>query len=282
MMTALLLAVHLAGAEPSANYPTPNMLVEADAAKLKGFHLLDVRPKAKYDAGRIPNAVRADTGAWSKAVLADRADAAFWKAELAKVGVRPKVPVAVYADDVRDAARAWWVLKLAGVPDVRIVNGGWKAWTAAQLPTAKGDTVAVAEPHDWAPDPKRLADKRHVLEALKGGLVCVDARTKDEFTGDRAFAKKAGHIPGATHLEWVELIDPKTDKFLPPADLTKLIQDRKIDLDKPQVTYCQGGGRAAVLAFGLELAGAKDVRNYYPSWGEWGNAEDTPVEGKKK
>jgi thiosulfate/3-mercaptopyruvate sulfurtransferase len=83
-------------------------------------------------------------------------------------------------------------------------------------------------------------------------------------------------------LEWVDLLDPKTDKFLPPAELMKLVKDRKIDLDKPQITYCQGGGRAAVMAFGLELAGAKRVRNYYSSWGEWGNAEDTPVQGKKK
>jgi thiosulfate/3-mercaptopyruvate sulfurtransferase len=48
------------------------------------------------------------------------------------------------------------------------------------------------------------------------------------------------------------------------------------------ITYCQSGGRAAVLAFGLELMGAKDVRNYYKSWAEWGNAPDTPVEVPKK
>ena len=51
-----------------------------------------------------------------------------------------------------------------------------------------------------------------------------------------------------------------------------------MDLDKPNITYCQGGGRAAVAAFGLELAGAKNVRNYYASWAEWGNDPDTPVE----
>lgn len=282
MMTTLLLAVHLAAAEPPATYPAPNLLVEATDAKLKDFHLLDVRAKAKYEAGHAPGAVHADLGPWSKAILADKADAAFWKAELAKAGVTPKKPTVVYADDARDAARAWWMLKYAGVPDVRVLNGGWKAYTAAKLPTETATTIPQARPHDWKPDTTRLADKKHVLEQLKAGLICVDARSKDEFTGEKAQAKKAGHIPGATHLEWVELLDPKTDKFLPPAELAKLVKDRKIDLDKPQVTYCQGGGRAAVVAFGLELAGAKNVRNYYPSWGEWGNADDTPVEGKKK
>ncbi|QJW99827.1 sulfurtransferase [Frigoriglobus tundricola] len=282
MMATMILAVHLAAAEPPANYPAPNLLVDPTDPKLKDFHLLDVRAAAKYAAGHVPGAVRADTAPWSKAVLANTADAAFWKAELAAIGVTPKKPTVVYADDARDAARTWWMLKYAGVPDVRILNGGWKAYTAAQLPTEKVETVAKAPPHDWKPDTARLADKKHVLEQLKAGSACVDARTTGEFTGEKALAKKGGHIPGATHLEWVELLDPKTDKFLPPADLVKLVKDRKIDLDKPAVTYCQGGGRAAVVAFGLELAGAKTVRNYYPSWGEWGNAADTPVESKKK
>jgi len=48
------------------------------------------------------------------------------------------------------------------------------------------------------------------------------------------------------------------------------------------VTYCQSGGRAAVMAFTLELMGAKDVANYYRSWSEWGNAEDTPIVRPKK
>jgi thiosulfate/3-mercaptopyruvate sulfurtransferase len=282
MMTTLLLAVHLAAAEPPAAYPAPNLLVDATDPKLKEYHLLDVRSGPKYNAGHVPGAVRVELALWSKAVLADRGDAAYWKAELAEVGVSTKAPTVVYADDVRDAARAWWMLKYAGVPDARVLNGGWKAYTAAKLPTETAEVVSKAEPHDWKPDPARLADKKFVLERVKAGAACVDARSRDEFTGDKAGAKRGGHIPGAVHLEWVELLDPKTDKFLPPADLVKLVKDRKIDLAKPQITYCQGGGRAAVTAFGLELAGAKGVRNYYPSWGEWGNADDTPVEGKKK
>lgn len=283
MMTTLLLAVHLAGAEPPADYPKPNLLVAVTDAKLKDYHLLDVRSAAKYGVSTIHGAVNVGLAPWSKAILAEKADAAFWKGELAKIGVSHTKPTVILADDVRDAARGWWMLKYAGVPDVRILNGGWKAWTAAKLPTENSQSAAAAEPFDWKLDPTRLADKRHVLEQLKkSGGMCVDARSKEEFTGEKALAKKAGHIPGATHLEWVDLLDPKTDTFLPPADLIKLVKSRDIDLDKPQVTYCQGGGRAAVVAFGLELAGAKNVRNYYPSWGEWGNADDTPVEGHKK
>ena len=48
-------------------------------------------------------------------------------------------------------------------------------------------------------------------------------------------------------------------------------------MNRPAVTYCQSGGRAAVVAFALELMGGKQVGNYYRSWSEWGNDPDTPV-----
>jgi thiosulfate/3-mercaptopyruvate sulfurtransferase len=64
--------------------------------------------------------------------------------------------------------------------------------------------------------------------------------------------------------------------------LTKLFRDAGIDPARPATTYCQSGGRAAVLAFVVELMGGKEVRNYYRSWSEWGNADDTPIEKPKK
>jgi thiosulfate/3-mercaptopyruvate sulfurtransferase len=277
MMTILSLAVHLAAADPAAQ-----LLVEANDPKLKEFHLLDVRARAEYDAGHVPGAVHADVTPWSKAVTANKADAAFWKTELAKVGVTPTKPTVVYSDDPREAARAWWLLKYAGVPDARILNGGWKAVTEAKLPVQKEAVVAKAERHDWQPVAERLALKEDVLKALKSDTAIVDARSREEYEGAAKKAKKSGHIPGAVRLEWSDLIDAKTGKFLTQPELDKLLKERAIDPGKPAITYCQSGGRAAVTAFGLELAGAKKVRNYYPSWAEWGNDPDTPVETKKK
>ena len=150
-------------------------------------------------------------------------------------------------------------------------NTAWCQGMAVGFEKATGTKVAVIQ--------KATGE---MLAQIKAGGI-VDARTPGEHFGEAMLKnKKAGCVPGAVHLEWVEFLDPKTDKFLPPADLIKLVKDRKVDLDKPNITYCQGGGRAAVAAFGLELAGAKNVRNYYASWGEWGNDPDTPVEVKKK
>src|SRR5438034_8322801 len=58
---------------------------------------------------------------------------------------------------------------------------------------------------------------------------------------------------------------PKTHRFKSADELARILMDRKIDLDKPVVTYCQSGGRAAVVAFTLELMGGRQVKNYYRS-----------------
>lgn len=273
MFTLLLSASLLAPAADPARYAKPDLLVEAAAAKAEAFTILDTRAKDKYADGHIPGAVNVPVGPWAKAVNDGKADAAYWKNALATVGVGPKTPVLVYSDDLRDSARAWWLLKLAGVPDARLLNGGWDAYKAAKLEVSKDIvTPKLAVPHDWKPEPRLavLADVVKLADA-KGACV-VDARSATEVDG--------GKVPGAAVLEWSDLLDEKTKKFKPAVDLMKLFDAQKIDLGKPCVTYCQGGGRAAVMAFGLELMGAKDVKNYHKSWGEYGADKSTPKEKK--
>ncbi len=134
-----------------------------------------------------------------------------------------------------------------------------------------------------APSAGRLATKQQILRQLKEAQKpqLIDARSEAEHCGTTKLAKRGGAIPGSLHLEWSDTLDPKTHKFKSAAELAKLFKDAGINLNRPAITYCQSGGRAAVLAFTLELIGARDVANYYHSWSEWGNAEDTPVERKK-
>ena len=106
----------------------------------------------------------------------------------------------------------------------------------------------------------------------------MDARSYEEHCGTVAHAKRGGSIPGAAQLTWTALLDARTGRFRSAEQLRLIFRHEGIRLDRPTVTYCQSGGRAAVMAFALELMGVRDVRNYYRSWSEWGNAEDTPVE----
>ncbi len=195
--------------------------------------------------------------------------------------------MAIYDDSLsKDAARVWWILRYWGVEDVRLVNGGWQGLAAV----SQGGFV---EKDNVKPTPKkatlvrqaaRLATKEQMLAALKNQpFQILDARSTGEFCGTEDTAKRNGAIPGALHLEWSDALDRKTQRFKSAAELTKLFKEAGIDPVKPATTYCQSGGRAAVLAFTIELMGGMEVRNYYRSWAEWGNADDTPVEkGKAK
>jgi thiosulfate/3-mercaptopyruvate sulfurtransferase len=120
---------------------------------------------------------------------------------------------------------------------------------------------------------------QQVLELLPGDkLQIVDVRSDDEFCGiDIKENKRGGAIPGAKHLEWSDLIDQESERFKSPEELRGLLDEADIDLDRPMASHCQSGGRASVMAFGLELMGAKEARNYFRGWSEWGNAEHTPV-----
>jgi thiosulfate/3-mercaptopyruvate sulfurtransferase len=273
-----LLCLSLALA-PAADYPRPELLIEpAELAKATGLQVLDVRPRATYAEGHVPGAVWVDAVAWGKAFTPE-ADADGWAKRLGDAGIDPKGGIVLYGgDDVRDAVRLWWILRYWGGKDVRVLNGGWTAWKAADGAVSKDDVKPEARTVKVSAHPERLATKEQLLKELKAEPPpLLDARSEKEFCGEETLAKKGGAIPGAVHLEWTECLDPKTKRFKTPEELAALFKERNVDVGKPAVTYCQSGGRAAVVAFTLELMGGKDVRNYYRSWAEWGNADDTPT-----
>jgi thiosulfate/3-mercaptopyruvate sulfurtransferase len=271
-------------ARADANYVHPELLLEpselANPDVAKQFVILDVRGQEAYDMGHVPGARRIDHDAWKKA-WSDGKDADGWGRRIGQLGIGADSKVVVYDDrGMKDAARVWWILRYWGVADVRLLNGGWKGWTSNQRPVTQAQPEQpTAVRFTASPHSNRLVTKVQLLNLLPSdGLQIVDARSEDEYCGiERRDNKRGGAIPGAKHLEWSDLIDQETQRFKGPQELGRLFESAGIDLDRPTASHCNGGGRASVMAFGLELMGAKDVRNYYRGWGEWGNADDTPV-----
>lgn len=292
-VATLVSVFFLSGSQVMASetkYPHAELLIEpatlSKAEIAKQFIVLDVRDKKQYAAGRVPGAVWVDAAAWAKA-FKDGKDAEGWSARIGKLGIHADSSVVVYDNQAfNEAARIWWILRYWGVDDVRLLNGNWKTWKKTGL------TIETGKPRQpspiqftAAPRSQRLATKGLILASLKNsGLQIVDARSEGEFCGiDKRKNKRAGAIPGAKHLEWSDLIDKDTQRFKTAEQLRNLFADAEIKLDRPTATHCQGGGRSSVMAFGMELMGAGNVANYYASWGEWGNCDDTPiVPGKLK
>lgn len=284
VVLAVVLESWIGAAAGEAAYPRPELLMEpaelAEPRVARQFVVLDVRTQEPYDRGHVPGAHRVDHDEW-KAAFGNGRDADGWSRRIGELGIGRETKVVLYDDTaMKDAARIWWILRYWGVDDVRLLNGAWRGWTSARLPTTE-DAPLPASPVEFeaTPHSRRLAKKGQILRSLaESRLQLVDTRSEGEFCGLAPGGnQKAGAIPGAKHLEWSDLIDLDTQRFKPPQELRQLLQQAGIDLNRPTATYCQSGGRASVMAFGLELMGAKKVRNYFRSWNEWGNVPDTPV-----
>jgi thiosulfate/3-mercaptopyruvate sulfurtransferase len=271
------------------NYPRPEFLIEpSQLAKpdvAKEYIVLDARSRLKFKEGHLPNARWVDHDEWAKSFGHGR-DADAWAKRIGALGLSSSSKVIVYDDNYsKEAARIWWILRYWSVEDVRLLNGGWVGWKAGNHALEKTETVVAPAKFEAKAHPDRLATKEQLLDSLKESkLQIVDARSEKEFCGDEKLSnKRAGAIPGAKQLEWIDLLDKETQRFKSSADLRKLFKEAGIALDQPTTTHCQTGGRASVMVFGMELMGAKDVSNYYPSWAEWGNDLDLPVvPGKAK
>jgi thiosulfate/3-mercaptopyruvate sulfurtransferase len=279
-MTALAACLLAAFGLPAADYSRPDLLIEPDElAKVladKGVRVLDCRGKGLYLDAHVPGAVWLNATEWTRS-FGEGKDRAGWARRIGALGVDADSRVVLYDDSrAKDAARAWWILRYWGVRDVRLLNGGWQGWKASGGKAETGESRPAAGEARLTPQPARLATKSQVLGSLKQPAQVVDARSAEEHCGTLETAKRNGSIPGALHLEWSDVVD-KTGRFKSPQELRRIFQEAGIDPSRPTITYCQSGGRAAVMAFAIELMGGKDVRNYYRSWAEWGNAEDTPI-----
>jgi thiosulfate/3-mercaptopyruvate sulfurtransferase len=248
--------------------------------------LLDLRPPDAYTAGHIAGAIHIDL--WGVSLIdTDPAPlkAFMWMIEhvLAVHGVDAATPIVVYDQQsgVR-AARAFWFLEYFGHPSVRLLDGGFNAWIAEDLPVTR--EAGPARNSDWTGLrlDHTLATWREVREAVeKGDAVILDARTDGEYTGSTVRARRGGAVPGAVHIEWTRNLTPSGD-YKPAAELKRMYEDAGVTPDREVIAYCQGGYRAAHSYLALRLLGYPRVRMYLGSWKEWGDREDLPIERPKQ
>ena len=194
-------------------------------------------------------------------------------------GVSANRQVVVYDEQsgVR-AARAFWFLEYFGHPSVRLLDGGFGAWSRAGLSVTTAAAPPVGGAWAAARVNDRLATWSDVREALgRRGTVMLDTRSDGEYLGTTVRAKRGGAIPDAVHIEWTRNLDAN-GAFKPASELREMYEAAGVTADREVMTYCQGDYRAAHSYLALRLLDYPHVRNYVGSWGEWGNREDLPVE----
>lgn len=279
-----------------AGYAHPEVLVDttwvADHLNDPNVRLVESNEDILlYDTGHIPGAIKIDWIAdLNDPVTRDYLDRERFEQLLSSKGIGNDTTVVFYGDKSNWwATYAFWVFKLFGHKDARILNGGRAKWIA------EGRELTREVPH-YPPteyraqerdDTKIRAFRDHVLEHIrKSGVALVDVRSPQEFTGEKIHMPeypqegtlRGGHIPTAVNIPWGKAAN-EDGTFKSPEELEALYKSQGVTPDKDVIAYCRIGERSSHTWFVLTyLLGYPQVRNYDGSWTEWGNMVGVPIE----
>ena len=206
------------------------MLVDVEqlfqAIENEHLRILDSRTPAEYAKGHIPGARNVNVAEWKSLAFDDEAR---WARTVRPLGLQPNGQVVVYGDKLSDTARVWWLLKYVGVEHVSILDGGWEWWAKSGRP------IQTAVPTVPATDfkPRFQTNRLEEIDTLKKSLpseetTVVDTRSDKEFSD--------GRIPGATHIEWTELV-AADGRFKPKKQLQGLFREKGIQPSDTTVCY---------------------------------------------
>jgi len=197
-----------------------------------------------------------------------------------RIGYSPEQHIVAYDDEGGGwAGRFLWTLEVIGHRNYSYLNGGLHAWhreghaVTSQVRTVLPTTVS------FSIDTAAIAELDTVLAALGDPSIRIwDARSPAEYAGLRSGSARAGHIPGAVNLDWLELMDHARHlRLLPEELLRQKLAAIGIEPGHALITHCQSHHRSGLSWLAAKALGHK-VQAYHGSWGEWGNHPDVPIE----
>jgi thiosulfate/3-mercaptopyruvate sulfurtransferase len=199
---------------------------------------------------------------------------------MSSLGVGDDSTIIVYEQEgVFSAPRAWWTLRTFGAKHLHILDGGLRAWTEAGLPTESGPVHRAPASFHATLNHEAVKNLSQLKEKIINHQQILDARSAARFNGTAPEPRpglSSGHMPGATSVPFPELVE---DGRLKPADkLRELFLAKQVDLQQPITTTCGSGVTAAVIALGLEVAGAQNVSLYDGSWAEYAQQPESIIE----
>lgn len=248
-------------------------------------HLPDAKRDAReeFAAAHIPGARFLDLDTlkdFDSPVPAALPAGAHFAERMAALGVSDGDRVVLYDDSgVKTASRAWFILRMHGVREVALLDGGLGKWRIEGRPLESRTWEGGSGVMTPSPGPGTVRSKAEMLTNLESGAEQIlDARGAGRFTGAEPEIRPgmpSGHIPGSRNLPFGKVLNAD-GTFKDEAGLRAAFAEAGIDLDRPVTTTCGSGVTAAVLLFAMHLLGKQDVALYDGSWSEWGADPATP------
>ena len=280
------------------SYARPEYLIEAETlagklGELKVFdatvHLVPAEKGyraesglADYEKGHVPGAAFLDQ---IRAVSDTSTGLGFslptseaLQAGLRELGINNDDQIVVYSTGhMMWATRAWWLLHYAGLDNVAVLNGGFKAWQDAGLEVSTESASFAAGDVTVQTRSERFVDQAQVLAAIGDDSICtVNALSPDVYTGEgkMSYGRK-GHITGSVNVYYDELLED--GKFRPAADLEAALSSKGLLEADRVIAYCGGGISATIDALACLLVGKESVAVYDGSMSEWVRDEKLPM-----
>jgi thiosulfate/3-mercaptopyruvate sulfurtransferase len=242
-----------------------------------------VDTRARYFAQHIPGAIFFDIEEHS-----DRSNSLphmlpapdVFSRSLSALGIGDGMDIIIYEQDgVFSAPRAWWMLKTFGAQNVYLLDGGLRSWIEAGLPTHSGDVHCTPAGFHAKLHQDAVKDFSQIQQMIAEHAQILDARSAGRFAGILPEPRpgiSSGHMPGARSIPFTELV--KEGRLKPGEELRQIFAAKGVDIKQPITTTCGSGVTAAVIALGLEVAGAKRVSLYDGSWAEYGAHPEAVIE----
>jgi len=167
------------------------------------------------------------------------------------------------------AARAWWMFRLFGHENVKVLDGGLSSWTmTGYLTTEKSTDIPTPGIFAAKLNPDLLKQTLQMNDNISGKKFSViDARDAQRFA--------LGHIPHSSSVPYAALIDT-LGTLKSKRDLEKVFAEAKTDLHQKIACTCGSGVTACVLALALYELGHKEAAVYDGSWTEWSSIAKLP------
>jgi thiosulfate/3-mercaptopyruvate sulfurtransferase len=196
------------------------------------------------------------------------------------LGIGDQMNIVIYEQEgVFSGPRAWWTLRTFGAQNVYLLDGGLRAWIEAGLPTHSGPVHRAPAVFHAQLDQIAVKNFSQIQQVITAHGQILDARSAGRFAGTLPEPRpgiSSGHMPAATSIPYTEMIEE--GRLKPAEELRRIFIAKGVDLQQPITTTCGSGVTAAVLALGLEAAGAKQVSLYDGSWSEYAARPEAVIE----